>query len=114
MKQKTKKILITVLEIAVFIVLAVIIFCLVRENKDTVAKNKEENAKDKLDKAIKVFTSSNNITLEDSINSIEGVTNLTVDKEAGLYTVELDGQEYTVVSKEIIFDENVVNSEESK
>lgn len=114
MKQKIKKILITVLEIAIFVILALVIFNLVKANKDTVSKNKEENARDKLDKAIKIYSSSDNMTLEDSINNIEGVTNLTVDKEAGLYTVELDGKEYTVVSKEIIFDENAVNNEESK
>lgn len=112
--KKTKKILITLIEIAIFIVLALIIIYLIKENKDIISKNKEQNAKDKLDKAIKVFTTSKNSTLEDSINNIEGATNLTVNKEAGTYTVELDGQKYTVVSKEIIFDENVVANEENK
>ena len=54
MKPKTKRILKIIIEAIVFIILAAIIVNLLKENKDIIANNKEENAQDKLDKVIKI------------------------------------------------------------
>lgn len=110
MSNEVKKVLKIVIEIAVFIFLAIIIVNLINANKDILAKNKEENAKDKIDKAIKTFATSNNSTLEDAINNVDGVTDLEVNEETGEYKIKVDGQEYTVITQEVIFDENIINN----
>ena len=105
MKPKTKRILKIIIEAIVFIILATIIVNLLKENKDIIANNKEENAQDKLDKVIKTFSTSNNSTLEDIITNTEGVETVKINKETGEHIVKIDGKEYTIVSQEIIFDE---------
>ena len=110
MKPKTKRILKIIIEAIVFIILAIIIVNLLKENKDIIANNKEENAQDKLDKVIKTFSTSNNSTLEDIITNTEGVETVKINKETGEHIVKIDGKEYTIVSQEIIFDENVTNN----
>lgn len=110
MKPKTKRILKIIIEAIVFIILAAIIVNLLKENKDIIANNKEENAQDKLDKVIKTFSTSNNSTLEDIITNTEGVETVKINKKTGEHIVKIDGKEYTIVSQEIIFDENVTNN----
>ena len=57
-------------------------------------------AQEKLDTAIKVFSSTNE-TLEDSLRKIEGLDNLEID-ESGMYNVKIDGEEFLVFSHEVI------------
>ena len=60
------------------------------------------NAKEKLDEAIRIFVASDGITLEDVINNIEGLEKLEINKETGEYKIRIEGQEFIVVSQEVM------------
>lgn len=105
MKDRTKKILKISLEVLGSGVLLAIIIVLVIQNKDIFAKNKENNAKDKLDTAIKVQSTSENKTLLEAINEVDGVEKIEADEKNGEYKVEIDGEQFVIVTQEIIFDE---------
>ena len=94
-----------ILELAVFILLVLIIIHLTKSETGVLARIDEGNAKEKLDTAIKIFTSTDGMKLEDSLRSIEGLNDLQIDNETGEYSVKIDGQEFLVISREIIPEE---------
>ena len=76
-------------------------------NKDTgiFSKIDEGEAQEKLDTAIKIFSSTDGMKLEDAIRNIEGLEDLKINNETGEYNIKIDGQEFIVVSQEIIAEE---------
>jgi hypothetical protein len=94
-----------ILELVVLILLILYIIYLVKSNNGVLAKIDEGNASEKLDTAIKIFASTDGMKLEDSIRSIEGLQNLEINEETGEYNVKIDGQEFLVISQEIIPEE---------
>ena len=100
-KEKIIFVIKLILELAVFILLVLIIIHLTKSETGVLARN----AKEKLDTAIKIFTSTDGMKLEDSLRSIEGLNDLQIDNETGEYSVKIDGQEFLVISREIIPEE---------
>ena len=65
-------------------------------------KNGNASSKEKLDEAIKTFASSDGVKLEDILKNIEGFEDLQINKEKGEYNIKIDGQEFIVISRELI------------
>ena len=112
-KEKIIFVIKLILELAVFILLVLIIIHLTKSETGVLARIDEGNAKEKLDTAIKIFTSTDGMKLEDSLRSIEGLNDLQIDNETGEYSVKIDGQEFLVISREIIPEEEQSEGEEN-
>lgn len=104
-KEKTIFIIKLIFELAVFILLILGIIYLIKSDEGVLSKISAGNAKEKLDMAIKTFSATDGMKLEDSIRSIEGLEDLQVNEETGEYKIKIDGQEFVVISKEIIPEE---------
>ena len=113
MKKNKKEILIYILkiiiELAVFILLILWIMRLLNKETGIFSKINEGEAGEKLDTAIKVFSSTDGMKLEDAIRSIEGLEDLQINKETGEYNIKIDGQYFIVISQEIIPEEEMAN-----
>ena len=105
-KKQVINILKWILQLAVLILLIAGIVYLLKSDNGVLAKIDAGNASEKLDIAIKTFSSSEGIKLEDAIKSIDGLDDLQVDEETGEYRIKIDGQEFLVISQEIIPEEN--------
>lgn len=103
-----------IIELAVFILLVLIIIHLTKSETGILAKIDEGNAREKLDTAIKIFTSTDGMKLEESLRSIEGLEDLKIDNETGEYNIKIDGQDFLVVSREIIPKEGEENVQEDE
>lgn len=100
-----------IIELAVFVLLILGIIYLIKSDEGVLAKITEGDAKEKLDVAIKTFAATDGMKLEDSIRSIEGLEDLQINEETGEYNIKIDGQEFKVISKEIIPEEETNNIE---
>ena len=94
-----------IIELAVFILLILTIMYLVKSKDGILAKIEQGTAKEKLDMAIKIFSSTDGMKLETAIRAIEGLEDLTITEETGEYNLKIDGQEFMVISKEILPEE---------
>ena len=92
-------------ELAVFILLILLIVHILHSDSGVLSKIQEGDAKEKLDAAIKVFSSTDGMKLEEAIRNIEGLEDLQINQETGEYTIKIDGQEFLVISQEIIPEE---------
>jgi len=108
-KEKIIFVLKLLLELVVFVLLILGIIYLVRSEDGILAKIDKGQASEKLDEAIKIFSSTDGMELEDAIRSIEGLQDLEINKETGEYNVKIDGQEFLVISQEIIPEEEQAN-----
>lgn len=93
------------IQIFIFIVLVCIIIKLLNLNEE------QSDAKEKLNEAIKIYTSSYEAKLEDIIRNIKGFEQLQINKETGEYNIKIDGQDFIVVSQEIIQEEETADEE---
>ena len=97
-----KKVFKVIIELVVFILLILTVIYLIISKDGILAKMSCGNAKEKLDEAIRIFVASDGITLEDVINNIEGLEKLEINKETGEYKIRIEGQQFIVVSQEVM------------
>lgn len=113
MKKSKKEILINIIkiiiELAVLILLILWIMSLLNGDTGVFSKVDEGEAQEKLDTAIKIFSSTDGMKLEEALRSIEGLEDLQINNETGEYHIKIDGQEFMVISQEIIPEEEVAN-----
>ena len=113
MKKNKKEIIIyiikIIIELAVFILLILWIKRLLNKDTGIFLKIDEGEAQEKLDTAIKIFSSTDGMKLEDAIRSIEGLEDLQINNETGEYNIKIDGQYFIVISQEIIPEEEMAN-----
>ncbi len=96
------KILKGIVELTVFILLILWIIQLIRANDGVLAKSTEGAAQEKLDEAIRIFSAKDGIDLKTALEAIEGLEDLQINYETGEYNIKIDGQDFFVVSREII------------
>lgn len=94
-----------IVELAVLILLILLIVYLVKSDDGVLAKISEGTAGEKLDVAIKTFSATDGMKLETAIRAIEGLQDLKINEETGEYNIKIDGQEFLVISQEIIPEE---------
>ena len=104
-KQTILFILKLILELAVLILLILIIIHLVKSENGVLAKIDKGNASEKLDSAIKTFSSTDGMKLETALRAIEGLENLEINEESGEYNIKIDGQDFLIISKELVPEE---------
>lgn len=108
-KRTIKKILKCIVELAVFTLLILWIVQLVRADDGVLAKSAEGPAQEKLDEAIRIFSATDGMELKTALESIEGLEDLQINYETGEYTIKIDGQDFFVVSRELIPEEELNN-----
>ena len=115
MSKKTIIITITkaIAELAGKILLNGIIVYLVKSENGILAKISEGTAQEKLDTAIKTFSSTEGMKLKTALETIDGLDDLQINNETGEYNIKIDGQDFLVVSKEIIPEEEQENNSET-
>lgn len=115
MSKKTIIITITkaIAELAGIILLIGLIVYLVKSENGILAKISEGTAQEKLDTAIKTFSSTEGMKLKTALEAIEGLDNLQINNETGEYNIKIDGQDFLVVSREIIPEEEQENNSET-
>ena len=59
----------------------------------------------KIDTAIKTFSSTEGMKLKTALETIDGLDDLQINNETGEYNMKIDGQDFLVVSREIIPEE---------
>ncbi len=113
MSKKTIIITITkaVAELAGIILLVGLIIYLIKSENGILAKISEGTAQEKLDTAIKTFSSTDGMQLKTALETIEGLDYLQINNETGEYNIKIDGQDFLVVSREIIPEEEQENQE---
>lgn len=94
-----------IIELAVLILLILLIIHLVKSDNGVLAKISQGTAGEKLDVAIKTFSATDNMKLETAIRAIEGLQDLKINEETGEYKIKIDGQDFLVISKEVISEE---------
>lgn len=104
-KKRIKDIIKIIIELVVLILLILFIVYLLKSENGVLASISQGEASEKLDEAVKIFTSTEDITLEQAIQKIEGLEDLKIDKETGEYKIKIDGQQFLIVSKEILPEE---------
>ena len=113
----TKTIIITITkaiaELAGIILLIGLIVYLVKSENGILAKISEGTAQEKLDTAIKTFSSTEGMELKTALETIDGLDDLQINNETGEYNIKIDGQDFLVVSKEIIPEEEQENNSET-
>ena len=115
MSKKTIIITITkaIAELAGIILLIGLIVYLVKSENGILAKISEGTAQEKLDTAIKTFSSTEGMKLKTALETIDGLDDLQINNETGEYNKKIDGQDFLVVSKEIIPEEEQENNSET-
>lgn len=115
MSKKTIIITITkaIAELAGIILLIGLIVYLVKSENGILAKISEGTAQEKLDTAIKTFSSTEGMELKTALEAIEGLDDLQINNETGEYNIKIDGQDFLVVSREIIPEEEQENNSET-
>ena len=115
MSKKTIIITITkaIAELAGIILLIGLIVYLVKSENGILAKISEGTAQEKLDTAIKTFSSTEGMELKTALETIDGLDDLQINNETGEYNIKIDGQDFLVVSKEIIPEEEQENNSET-
>lgn len=94
-----------ILEVAIVATLLLAIIYVIQSKDGVLSKIQQGTAKEKLDDAIKIFSITDGTKLEDTIKEIEGLENLEINEETGEYKMKIDGEEFMVVSKEILAEE---------
>lgn len=115
MSKKTIIITITkaIAELAGIILLIGLIVYLVKSENGILAKISEGTAQEKLDTAIKTFSSTEGMELKTALETIDRLDDLQINNETGEYNIKIDGQDFLVVSKEIIPEEEQENNSET-
>lgn len=101
-KEKVKHAIKILIELAVLVLLILLIIYLINSDDGVLDSIDKGDASQKLDGAIKTFAGTEGMTLEEAIRNIEGLDSLEINEETGEYTIKIDGQEFFVVSKEIL------------
>ena len=115
MSKKTIIITITkaILELAGIILLIGLIVYLIKSENGILARISEGTAQEKLDTAIKAFLSTEGMELKTALETIDRLDDLQINNETGEYNIKIDGQDFLVVSKEIIPEEEQENNSET-
>ncbi len=108
-----KRIVITIIksiiELTVLVVLILWIVSLIKAEDGILAKRNAGTAQEKLDTAIRIFSSTDGMELKTALEDIEGLEDLQINLETGEYNIKIDGQDFMVISKEIIPEEEQDN-----
>ncbi len=112
-KKRIKNILKITIELVVFILLILFIVYLLKSENGLLASINQGKASDKLDQAVKIFTATEGIKLEDAIRKIEGLEELEINEETGEYSIKIDGQQFLIISKELVPEEGEKNGKEN-
>lgn len=115
MSKKTIIITITkaIAELAGIVLLILLIIYLIKSENGIFAKIKEGTAQEKLDTAIKTFSATEGMELKTALEAIEGLNDLQINNETGEYNIKIDGQDFLVISREIIPEEEQNTENES-
>lgn len=115
MSKKTIIITITkaIAELAGIVLLILLIIYLIKSENGIFEKIKEGTAQEKLDTAIKTFSSTEGMELKTALEAIEGLNDLQINNETGEYNIKIDGQDFLVISREIIPEEEQTTENES-
>jgi len=89
------------IELVILIALILCIIYLVKSDDGILAKPNRGSAKEKLDIAIKTFTTTEGMDLEVALKQIQGIDDLQINKETGEYNIKIDGEDFLVISREI-------------
>lgn len=111
-KQTVIFILKLILELTVLILLVLVIIHLVKSENGILAKIDKGNASEKLDTAIKIFSSTDGMKLEIALRAIEGLNSLEANEETGEYNIKIDGQDFLVISRELVPEEKSIEVKE--
>lgn len=95
----------TIIELVGIVLLILLIIYLVKSKNGILTNVEYETAQEKLNVAIKRFSATDGMKLKTAIEEIEGLEDLQINEETGEYNIKIDGQEFFVVSKEIIPEE---------
>lgn len=96
-----------ILELAVLLLLVLVIMYLVKSDNGVLSKIDKGNASEKLDMAIKTFSSTGGMKLETALRTIKGLESLEINEETGEYDIKIDGQDFLIISTELIPEEEV-------
>ena len=110
--KKVLKLFMVLIKLAIFIGLVATIVYLLKSENGLLAKNKKSIAQEKLDAAMKTFAADDNLSLEAALRQIEGLESLDIDEESGTYNMKIDGQDFLVVSQEVIPDDQKEDNED--
>ncbi len=107
MKKKHTILKVIALIIKIIIKLAILagliwaIYHLLFSENGLIAKSGRNAAQTKLDEALKRFSADSELTLEDALNQIDGIDELNINEESGMYTMKIDGYEFMVMKQEM-------------
>lgn len=101
-KEKIIGVLKVTIQLLILIALILFIIYLIKSDNGVLAKINEGNAGEKLDTAIKIFSSTDGMKLDEALRSIEGLEHLDIKEETGEYNMKIDGQEFLVISREVV------------
>ncbi len=104
-KKGIKDIIKIIIELVVLILLILFIVYLLKSENGLLASMNQREASEKLNEAVKIFTSTEGIKLEDAIREIEGLETLEINEETGEYSIKIDGQQFLIISKELVPEE---------
>ncbi len=107
LKNKIRNILKIIIELVVLILLILFIHTLLKSENGLLSSINKGEANEKLDEAVKIFTATEVMTLEDAIRKIEGLEELKINEETGEYDIKIDGQQFLIISKEIKPEEKI-------
>lgn len=111
-KKTIKDIIKIIIELVVLILLILFIIYLLKSENGVLASINQGEANEKLEEAVKLFTSTEGLKLEDAIRRIEGLEELKIDEETGEYNIKIDGQKFLIVSQEVKPEEGEENNGE--
>lgn len=95
----------TIIELVGIVLLILLIVYLFKSKNGIITSLERGTAQQKLNKAIKIFSSTDGMELKTALNEIEGLEDLQINEKTGEYNIKIDGQEFFVISTEIIPEE---------
>ena len=101
-REKAIYVLKLILELAVLVLLILVVIYLIKSKNGILSSIKNGSAEEKLDMAIKTFTSAEGMQLKQVIESIDGLKDLEINEDTGEYKMKIDGQEFIIFSREIV------------
>lgn len=89
------------LELVVFVLLILTIIYLTSSDNGIEEQINKTSTEEKIDEAIRIFTSTQGMKLEEVLKNIEGIEEITMIAHNKEYKVKIDGREFMVVKDEL-------------
>lgn len=99
-KEDIKVLLIFLVNVIIIVALIGIIGYLVWGNNGVMERNKQKEAKEKLDRAVQAFANEEYENIFDAISEIEGYEEIE-EKQEGIYNITIDGYDMILTQYEI-------------